>query len=345
VEEGEIKNEVPPGNYIVEEILKGDWRAIMSTKQTKNVLKGNTATVQFLNIPISLQGDLTTIKFHDPNKNGVQEAGEQGLAWNFSITFPDGGTKRIRTDENEIYTLRRIPVGVYTITEEPKGCRWTSSTDMTQKVDVEPGKEATAPFGNYIAECCMLPGCVWKNSDENIEVCKSVDPCSVALGIEEEITVNLEICVNPEHILNGTKVRDISVIDTLHNQFTIVDGSFSEEPKNDPRKNPDGTTKLEWDIPSLCCEEWRVSFNVTATFALPIDVTEYKRVASKVKYDDQETTVVKELPIPEGKLLFVLPTPTSTPPATPIPKPPGFEALFAIAGLLAVGYLMWRRKR
>ena len=48
----------------------------------------------------------------------------------------------------------------------------------------------------------------------------------------------------------------------------------------------------------------------------------------------------------------VTPTPTPTPPAaaptptpTPTPEPPGFGAVFAIAGLLAVAYLVLRRKR
>ena len=41
------------------------------------------------------------------------------------------------------------------------------------------------------------------------------------------------------------------------------------------------------------------------------------------------------------------PTPTPTPTATPTatPKPPGFEAVFAIAGLLAIAYLVLRQKK
>jgi PGF-CTERM protein len=38
------------------------------------------------------------------------------------------------------------------------------------------------------------------------------------------------------------------------------------------------------------------------------------------------------------------PTPKPTPTPEPTPKPPGFEAIFAIAGLLAVAYLVHRRK-
>jgi hypothetical protein len=36
--------------------------------------------------------------------------------------------------------------------------------------------------------------------------------------------------------------------------------------------------------------------------------------------------------------------PTPTPAETPTPKPPGFEAIFAIATLLAVAYLVGRKK-
>jgi len=38
-------------------------------------------------------------------------------------------------------------------------------------------------------------------------------------------------------------------------------------------------------------------------------------------------------------------TPTATPAATPTPTPPGFEAVFAIAGLLAIAYLVLRRRK
>ena len=41
----------------------------------------------------------------------------------------------------------------------------------------------------------------------------------------------------------------------------------------------------------------------------------------------------------------VTPTPSPTPTPTPKPGIPGFEAGFAIASLLAVAYLVLRRKR
>jgi len=48
-------------------------------------------------------------------------------------------------------------------------------------------------------------------------------------------------------------------------------------------------------------------------------------------------------------MVIAAPTPTLTPPLsptpTPIPKEPGFEVVFAIAGILAIAYLMLRRGR
>ncbi|MEA2032116.1 MAG: PGF-CTERM sorting domain-containing protein [Euryarchaeota archaeon] len=38
-------------------------------------------------------------------------------------------------------------------------------------------------------------------------------------------------------------------------------------------------------------------------------------------------------------------TPTATPTAKPTAEPPGFEAVFAIAGLLAIAYLVLRRRK
>ncbi|MCK4732628.1 MAG: PT domain-containing protein, partial [Methanophagales archaeon] len=37
--------------------------------------------------------------------------------------------------------------------------------------------------------------------------------------------------------------------------------------------------------------------------------------------------------------------PTAEPTAEPTPEPPGFEAVFAIAGMLAIAYLVLRKRR
>ncbi len=65
-----------------------------------------------------------------------------------------------------------------------------------------------------------------------------------------------------------------------------------------------------------------------------------KSPENAVEFANAITEVIKG----EGVELPYTPTPTSTPTPTPTPKPAGFEAVFAVAGLLAVLYLI-RRKR
>jgi PGF-CTERM protein len=69
----------------------------------------------------------------------------------------------------------------------------------------------------------------------------------------------------------------------------------------------------------------------------------------KVMITGEGVAVVEEI-IEEGKEVIeeiieeITATPVPTPTPEPTPKPPGFEAIFAIAGLLAVAYLVHRRK-
>ncbi|MGB3459903.1 MAG: PGF-CTERM sorting domain-containing protein [Halobacteriota archaeon] len=62
--------------------------------------------------------------------------------------------------------------------------------------------------------------------------------------------------------------------------------------------------------------------------------------------EDIEKAVEKIEEVVEKITATPVPTPTPTPAPTPepTPEPPGFEAIFAIAGLLAVAYLVHRRK-
>lgn len=353
---GFLEVKLPSGTYVVNETLKENWTSTTLTSQKVNVTADQPSEVKFGNYyspptppptPIPI-GNLTILKFYDSNQNKVQDPGEQGMTRNFYITYPNGTTTNVKTGAYGTYTLRNIRVGEYTLSEETKGCRWRNSTPTTQKVQVA-GQKITAIFGNYIAPCSPPPGCPWLRSDENLTIIKSVDPCSVSLGREEEVTVYLTLCVDPVHVKHGREVKNISVIETLHNQFSIVEDSFSIPPKA-KRINPDGSTTIEWDIPKLCCEEWNVFFKAKVSFSLPIDVSEeYERAVSKVIYEDPIEKIKREIPIPAGSLRFIVPTPIPTPSPTPTPTPkrviPSFEAVFAIAGLLSVAYLVLRKKR
>ena len=312
-----------PNGYCVRELLEGRYKIteqqsrcwVSTTPASREIAvrAGQTTEVEFGNYAI---GNLTIQKFYDANRNKVQEYGEDGLPnWTFTVTFPDGSSKRITTDANGTYTLINVPIGRYTITEEAMTCRWMNSTLTTQYVEVTACQETIASFGNYIVDCSIPPGCPWFNEDENLNVSKSVVPCecnitpiregeSTSKEVEPEVSVYLRVCVDKRLIKDGIAVENITVVETLHNHFTVIGDSFSEQPRA-IKRNPDGTTTITWDIPSLCCEEWNVSFNVTVAFALPIDVTDTsERITSKVIYEDPIETGRRELSIPEGTLKF-----------------------------------------
>ena len=62
-------------------------------------------------------------------------------------------------------------------------------------------------------------------------------------------------------------------------------------------------------------------------------------VEKAVEAIEEVVEKITATPVPTPK-----PTPVPTPTPEPTPEPPGFEAIFAIAGLLAVAYLVHRRK-
>ena len=143
-------------------------------------------------------------------------------------------------------------------------------------------------------------------------------------------------------------LKNVSLVETLPKYIRALKDGYEIKPTSE-HINSDGmewnTVTMKWDIGNLSSDKcWENTFKVLFCCRVPVDVTQpegISRVTSEVTYSDPiNITVTKHLPIPEGGL-WIEPPPTPT----PTPKPPGFEALLAIAGLLAVAYMMWRRKR
>jgi PGF-CTERM protein len=135
-------------------------------------------------------------------------------------------------------------------------------------------------------------------------------------------------------------LRNVTVVETLPKYMRALNGSYKKPPTSE-HINSDGmewnTVTMKWDIGDWSSDEcWENTFKVLFCCRVPADVTQpegISRVTSEVTYTDPtNNTITKHLPIPEGGLWIES-------------QVPGFEALFAIAGLLAVGYIMWRRKR
>jgi hypothetical protein len=66
-----------PGRYRVDELIQPGWRAAIDSCFDVEVVAGQTATQDFANF---LAAEIRGAKFHDLNGNGLQEAGEPGLA-------------------------------------------------------------------------------------------------------------------------------------------------------------------------------------------------------------------------------------------------------------------------
>ena len=79
-------------------------------------------------------------------------------------------------------------------------------------------------------------------------------------------------------------------------------------------------------------------FSTYAITTTTEEVTPTPAATPKPTATSVATPVVTATPVP------ATPTPAPTPTPSPTPKPPGFEAAFAIASLLAVAYLVLRRK-
>jgi hypothetical protein len=129
-------------------------------------------------------------------------------------------------------------------------------------------------------------------------------------------------------------LNNVRVIETLPKYLRALNDSYTELPTS-VQINQDGinwsTETIVWDIGDLSSDKcWESTFK--ALFCC------IPKNTSEVTYTDPtNSSITKHLPIPEG-ILWIRPR-------EPTPEPSGFEALLAIAGLLAVAYVVWRRRR
>jgi uncharacterized protein (DUF2141 family) len=147
--DGEIKIEVPPGSYVVEEILKDNWTAITPITKTVKIKKCEVTPVKFCNRPRTVP--LMISKFYDQNQNGNKDSGEKGIAdWKFEITQDGRRVTTGKTDKDGIWAVQGLSDGDYTISEieKPNHC-WKNSTTTSHGVTVRRGNSLKEEFGNY----------------------------------------------------------------------------------------------------------------------------------------------------------------------------------------------------
>ena len=137
---------LPVGTYTVVEQKRTGWTATTPTTQTVTVTAGQTATRLFGGRQARQEsGELCIRTFYDPNRNRVQDAGEQDLS---EFVFQVRGTGPGAALKMDVKGggCSTLPFGAYTVVQAPKP-GWIATTATTQTVTVTANR-ATLFFGN-----------------------------------------------------------------------------------------------------------------------------------------------------------------------------------------------------
>jgi PGF-CTERM protein len=193
---------------------------------------------------------------------------------------------------------------------------------------------------NYIAEYGREPIAYCANSYDAVAL--------VALAIERAGTASgTAIRDSLRRVANPPADRKVS--DVGEALRTIREGKFSV---NYQGASGDITFDENGDVMGSYCE-WTIDDTGSIMLGDPIELTGPIVIATPSPtpaFTPTPPPVVTPKPTPSPTLTpppIVTPKPTPTPIATPTPtpSPPGFEVVFAIASLLAVAYVVQRRKR
>jgi protocatechuate 3,4-dioxygenase beta subunit len=139
-----------PGDYTVWEDQQEGWFNL--TRMPINVTLGAGQKVS-LNVCNAPYGSINGVKFHDLDKNGSQGPGEDGIpGWTITLTSGSMTTETV-TGANGEYAFRNVYPGTYELREELRPPFWRSITAPSRLVDIAPGQQVTADFGNLHVGC------------------------------------------------------------------------------------------------------------------------------------------------------------------------------------------------
>jgi PGF-CTERM protein len=151
-------------------------------------------------------------------------------------------------------------------------------------------------------------------------------------------------------------IEQISVdVGVAGEEYLTVAGICNRESGTEVLVTASSTEDTKYDLPPVpvvvsegaFLANLDVSGELSDTYAIKVDDLSKASDELTVNFGAVEKIeeVVEEIvEVVEEILATPEPTPTPTPTPEPTPEPPGFEAIFAIAGLLAVAYLVHRRK-
>lgn len=126
------------GAYYVREVQQFGWTQTTPASVEVTVVPNVSAQVYTVNVGNFRNGSMEGIKFHDINRNGIQDAGEPGLeGWTIfldanSDNTLNGGETHTVTNGNGIYTFSNLGPGTYHVREvqQPGWVQTTPDIDL-----------------------------------------------------------------------------------------------------------------------------------------------------------------------------------------------------------------------
>ena len=105
------------------------------------------------------QGQLKELKFNDRDRNGLRDAGEEGLIEQFRVVRDkDGNAIKGVITQGDGTSIQTVESGKYQVCEvEMQGWEPTTQTGLCQDVEVEPNKITEAVFGNAQKQLTPIP--------------------------------------------------------------------------------------------------------------------------------------------------------------------------------------------
>jgi len=165
-----IFDDLPEGDYIVT-VGEGPDGTAPTTPTTDMVMLAEgedyvDADFGFIETPLGTIGDTV---FEDPNENGIQDPGEDGIPGVVvTLTYPDGTEEVTVTDNNGNYMFDELPEGMYTVTVGDGPVGTTPTTPTEDMVNLAEGEDyMDADFGFDPEELGSIGDTVFEDPNEN----------------------------------------------------------------------------------------------------------------------------------------------------------------------------------
>lgn len=140
-----------PGSYTVSEVLQSGWVQTKPTSPSTYSVTINTSgqivdNLEFGNFKFAT---VSGIKFWDRNRNGVRDAGEEGLEnWEIKLTGLVTGMRSTITNSAGEYTFSNLTADNYTLTETAKPS-WVMTIAPSSLIATSGGLYDNRNFGNF----------------------------------------------------------------------------------------------------------------------------------------------------------------------------------------------------